>query len=75
MNHKPEPKRWLTQDALNRKNARLIACLQAATELYWNPFVDDDSTGINHETIEEGAARIARAAVQMEKILKDAVNE
>lgn len=71
MNHKPEPKRWLTQDALNRKNARLIACLQAATELYWSPGVEGDSM----ESLEAAGDRVAKVAVDMEKILKDAVNE
>lgn len=54
-------------DAMNRRNDRLIACLQAATELY-NPFACEGEGGPD-QTTEQAAERIARIAVRMERIL------
>jgi len=66
LNYDNQAVRVLNSDSgMNRKNARLIACLKAATELYFfNP-----TTAEVEETIEESGRRMAKMAVEMEKIL------
>ena len=49
-----------------RKDIRLMACLKSATELWQSPCVSDE---IEMQPYEDVCLRIARTAVEMEKVL------